>query len=173
MGELIHCQVCQEAATVHLTQIANNKIHKVHLCENCAQSKGMTDPDLFSLEDLFSPTSGFGLEESTADNSIVCKRCGLSSRDFKRHGRFGCPDCYEYLNPLILPMLANMHKSDSHKGKIPHRSIDSLQVSKRVRDLEEELSTAVKEERYEEAAAYRDEIEKLKASPQKGPDHEA
>ncbi len=166
MGEPIQCQVCDQAATVHLTQIANNKIHKVHLCEECAQSKGMTDPDVFSLEDLFSPSSSQKLEAISVTEKLVCKRCGLSSNEFKRHGRLGCPDCYDYLKPLIDPMLGNMHKSNSHRGKIPHRSFDNLKLNKRLRELDEELRIAVKEERYEEAAVCRDKIKNLKKPPQ-------
>ena len=166
MGEPIQCQVCDQAATVHLTQIAHNKIHKIHLCEDCADAKGMTDPDVFSLEDLFSPSTGQKLETISLQKSIICKRCGLSSNDFKRHGRLGCPDCYEYLKPLIEPMLANMHKSISHQGKIPHRSLEHLNFNKQLRKLEEELDIAVKEERYEEAAVCRDKIKNLKKTSQ-------
>ncbi len=162
MGEPIQCQVCDQAATVHLTQIANNKIHKIHLCEDCAEAKGMTDPDVFSLEDLFSPSSGQKLETISLQKSITCKRCGLSSNDFKRHGRLGCPDCYDYLKPLIEPMLVNMHKSISHQGKIPRRSLDHINLNKQLRKLEEELDTAVKEERYEDAALCRDKIKNVK-----------
>jgi protein arginine kinase activator len=43
---------CSKSATVHLTQIVNNKVHKVDLCEECAQAKGVTDPSGFSLADL-------------------------------------------------------------------------------------------------------------------------
>jgi len=37
----------RQPSTVHLTQIVNNKIHKVDLCEECAQAKGVTDPERF------------------------------------------------------------------------------------------------------------------------------
>ena len=168
MGELIQCQACDQAATVHLTQIANNKIHKIHLCEVCAQAKGMTDPDVFSLEELFSPSSNINLEVPSSGESLVCKHCGFSSTEFGRNGRLGCPACYEFLNPLIEPMLANMHKSLSHEGKIPHRSLGALQFSQQLRKFEKKLTAAVEEERYEDAACFRDEISNLKKSHQDG-----
>jgi len=47
------CCVCKEKkATVHLTQIAGEKVQKVDLCEDCAKQKGVNDPAGFSLADL-------------------------------------------------------------------------------------------------------------------------
>ena len=47
------CCICQEQeATVHLTQIAADKMQKVDLCEDCARTKGVDDPAGFSLPDL-------------------------------------------------------------------------------------------------------------------------
>ena len=36
MANPIKCSLCGKPATVHLTQIINNKVHKVDLCEACA-----------------------------------------------------------------------------------------------------------------------------------------
>ena len=52
MANPLKCDLCSKPATVHLTQIVNNKVHKVDLCEECAQAKGVTDPSGFSLADL-------------------------------------------------------------------------------------------------------------------------
>ena len=39
------CCICKEKeATVHLTQIAGDKMQKVDLCEECAKHKGVNDP---------------------------------------------------------------------------------------------------------------------------------
>jgi len=47
------CSICKEKeATVHLTQIAGDKMQKVDLCEECAKTKGVNDPAGFSLADL-------------------------------------------------------------------------------------------------------------------------
>ena len=49
----MRCCVCKEReATVHLTQIAGDKRQKVDLCEECAKTKGVTDPTGFSLANL-------------------------------------------------------------------------------------------------------------------------
>jgi len=52
MANPLKCDLCSKPATVHLTQILDNKVHKVDLCEECAQAKGVTDPSGFSLADL-------------------------------------------------------------------------------------------------------------------------
>src|ERR1017187_1129944 len=52
MANPLKCDICSKPATVHLTQILDNKVHKVDLCEECAQAKGVTDPSGFSLADL-------------------------------------------------------------------------------------------------------------------------
>ena len=47
------CGICKEKqATVHLTQVAGDKMQKVDLCEECAKVKGVNDPTGFSLADL-------------------------------------------------------------------------------------------------------------------------
>ena len=39
MASNLKCDLCSKPATVHLTQIVNNQVHKVDLCEACAQAK--------------------------------------------------------------------------------------------------------------------------------------
>ena len=47
------CGICKEKeATVHLTQLAGDKVSKVDLCQQCAETKGVNDPTGFALADL-------------------------------------------------------------------------------------------------------------------------
>ena len=49
------CWICKEKeATVHLTQIAGDRMQKVDFCEECARTKGVNDPTGFSLAALLS-----------------------------------------------------------------------------------------------------------------------
>ncbi len=89
MSNSLKCDLCSKPATVHLTQIVNNKIHKVDLCEACAQAKGVTDPSGFSLADLLLKAS---LNPEPAGYA-KCESCGFTQQDFKKTGRFGCPSC--------------------------------------------------------------------------------
>lgn len=156
MPESHKCQICGKPATVHLTQIVGNKIHKIDLCEECAKAKGITDPEGFSIGELLEGEAKAASPATT--ESLVCSECGFTPKDFKQKGLFGCPSCYEHFSPIIMPMLRSMHRDVSHKGKIPVRSMRHMAVRNRLSSLEENLDLAVKEERFEDAAKLRDEI---------------
>lgn len=159
MASPLKCDLCTNPATVHLTQIVNNKVHKVDLCESCAQAKGVTDPSGFSLADLLLKAS---LNPEAPVSAARCEQCGFTQNDFKKHGRFGCPQCYETFSSLIEPMLDNMHKGTAHAGKVPERALERKSLHERLEELESNLEDAVKTERYEDAARFRDEINQLK-----------
>ena len=160
MANPLKCDVCEKPATVHLTQIVNNKVHKVDLCEDCAQAKGVTDPTGFSLADLLLKASLN--PEPAASSGATCEQCGFTQADFKKQGRFGCPACYDAFRGMLEPMLDNMHKGVTHTGKIPRRALERKSLYDKLTKLELDLTDAVKSERYEEAARYRDEINQVK-----------
>jgi protein arginine kinase activator len=160
MANPLKCDLCSKPATVHLTQIVNNKVHKVDLCEACAQAKGVTDPSGFSLADLLLKASLNPEPASTV--GVRCEQCGFTQNDFKKHGRFGCPACYETFRGVIEPMLEGMHNGTSHAGKIPHRALERKSLYDRLTKLELDLTEAIKSERYEDAARTRDEINQVK-----------
>jgi protein arginine kinase activator len=159
MANPLKCDLCSKPATVHLTQIVQNKVHKVDLCEECAQAKGVTDPSGFSLADLLLKTS---LNSEPSGTAMRCEQCGFTQNDFKKHGRFGCPACYEAFKGLVEPMLDNMHKGVTHTGKVPARALERKSLYDRLTKLEFDLSEAIKSERYEDAARARDEINQVK-----------
>ena len=159
MANSLKCDLCGKPATVHLTQIVNNKIHKVDLCEGCAQAKGVTDPSGFSLADLLLKTS---LNPEPQAEGIRCEQCGATQADFKKQGRFGCPACYDAFKSIIEPMLGNMHKGTVHVGKVPRRALERKSLYDRLTHLQGELDDAIKAERYEDAARFRDEIHQVK-----------
>ncbi len=164
MANSLKCNLCEKLASVHLTQILNNKIHKVDLCETCAQAKGVTDPNGFSLADLLVKNP---FEGDTPSGQLKCPTCGFGQNDFRKLGRLGCPDCYKVFESLLTPVLQNMHKGTAHKGKVPERALQRRSVREQLEALEEEIDSAVKSERYEDAAKIRDQINQLKQSAPK------
>jgi len=162
MTNPLKCDFCSKPATVHLTRIENNKVHKVDLCDACAQVKGVTDPTEFSsLADLLSKAS---LNSEPAAAGIRCEQCGFTQADFKKHGRFGCPSCYIAFKGLLAPMLEGMHKGITHAGKVPKAALSRQTLSDRLNQLEIGLTAAIKSEQYEDAARFRDEINQAKQS---------
>jgi protein arginine kinase activator len=167
MASPLKCDLCSKPATVHLTQIVNNKVHKVDLCEECAQAKGVTDPSGFSLADLLLKASVS--PESGAPAGLACEQCGYTQADFKKHGRFGCPQCYETFKGMVEPMLESMHKGTRHTGKVPQRALARQSLHERLSRLELDLREAIQSERYEEAARFRDEIHQVKQAYEQKP----
>jgi protein arginine kinase activator len=156
------CGNCHKPATIHLTQIVNGQIHKVDLCEECPYKKTLVDPEAFSLADfLLKPAA----EDAVATGpAIECPSCGFKPANFKKKGRFGCPDCYRTFHDMLVPMLANMHRDVTHRGKIPHFSESRNNLLQRIRALESDLQRSIKHEHYEDAARLRDEIRDLQQS---------
>lgn len=160
MAKEIQCDSCQNSATVHLTQIINGKVHKVDLCETCAQKLGVTDPNGFSAaEDLLSKNF---LEEGVLEEGAVCDHCGYNRINLKKTGRLGCPECYEAFASVISPMFKSMHRGEQHVGKVPHVALERREYLDQLTELENELRGAIESENYERAAEIRDSIKELK-----------
>ncbi|MEN8661778.1 MAG: excinuclease ABC subunit B [Lentimonas sp.] len=155
MADNLKCSNCNKEATVHLTQIVNNKIHKVDLCESCAQKKGVTDPQGFSLADLLSKAT---LTHETGDSQLVCSNCGLETADFRSTGRLGCSACFEVFADVVRPALEDMHVGSEHKGKVPEFALTRQNSQAHLHALKVSLARAIAEEAYEDAATFRDQI---------------
>src|SRR3974390_2526556 len=133
------CCICKEKeATVHLTQIAGDKMQKVDLCEECAKTKGVNDPTGFSLADLL---LGLGasqeIEQSAGGAEIKCARCGFTQADFKKAGRLGCAHCYETFSEALDGLLKTMHKGTRHVGKVPEAFRGDRDLTNRLSSLEQ------------------------------------
>ncbi|MFU8847621.1 MAG: UvrB/UvrC motif-containing protein [Opitutales bacterium] len=159
MAENLKCSNCDSPATVHLTQIINNKIIKVDLCEACAQAKGVTDPEGFSLADLLVHTALRGHGE---EQMLQCPDCGLRTVDFRKIGRLGCSSCFSVFAPILRPVLEDMHVGMCHKGKVPEVALSRQNISAHLDKLENALAQAISDEAYEDAAKFRDQIQAIK-----------
>ncbi|MDC0363133.1 UvrB/UvrC motif-containing protein [Opitutales bacterium] len=154
------CHHCDSQATVHLTQIINGQMHKMDLCEACAQEKGVTNPDNLSIGNLLDENPS-KVDASTA--SMTCESCGTTHQDFKKGGRLGCEACYHVFRPVLEPLLDGMHAGVKHFGKVPSRSVKKKSQDDSEELLNKELKKAVEEENYEKAAKLRDRLKKLQA----------
>jgi protein arginine kinase activator len=159
------CGICKEKeATVHLTQIAGDKVQKVDLCEDCAKTKGVNDPTGFSLADLL---LGLGaskeIEQAGGGAEVKCPRCGFTQADFKKSGRLGCPDCYKTFSDAMEGLLKTMHKGTRHVGKVPETLRHSRDLVDRLKTLQKKLANAIEAEDFEGAALLRDEIKQATA----------
>ncbi|RCL31988.1 MAG: excinuclease ABC subunit B [Puniceicoccaceae bacterium] len=156
MSNKLKCSLCDQDATVHLTQIINNAIQKIDLCESCAQKKGVTDAEGFSLAEMLASSQS---ESNLSKQS--CDDCGINLSEFKKHGRFGCAKCYTSFGSVLKPILEDMHMGSSHAGKLPKKTLSRVRVSEQISELKAKMEAAISEEAYEDAAVYRDQLDEL------------
>ncbi|YCM44749.1 UvrB/UvrC motif-containing protein [Verrucomicrobiaceae bacterium 227] len=160
------CDSCEEKATVFYTQVTDGKLKKFVLCESCAKAKGITNPDgLLMAEEALKPLVVGGPEPEgfAPQGQGECPTCGFTISDLQKVGRLGCPDCYRAFASEIGHRLSSLHKGVVHVGHVPAGLAQQRELKNRISELEEKLGAAVSEERYEDAAVVRDELEQLKS----------
>lgn len=180
------CDMCDQDATVFLTQIVDGKMTKVNLCDKCSKEKGVTDPTGFQLADflLGAATQKKARAAATDDDTLACPECGFTRAHLKKIGRMGCPECYHTFADDLDNMLRAMHKGTRHVGKVPGKqpalitpptpkervsppSVPKpVNPKKRMADLKAQIERAVAEERYEDAAKLRDEMRAMEGGAQ-------
>lgn len=170
MSDDLHCHFCSKKATVHFTQIINNKILKMDLCEDCAQKQGMADEPVLSLSALLEKADLFEDQEE----EVVCSHCGFSPSNpqFQKSGRLGCPHCYETFGGMLKTILRDLNQNKQHAGKAPQHKADRQALRQKITELEQQMQEQIAQENYENAANLRDQIaeirELLKESPDEG-----
>ena len=164
------CQSCNKrAATVHLTEIVSNTKKEIHLCEECAQAKGVaikTHIQGLEIPEFFgqlAESQAQEASESSEGGQIACADCGLSFEAFRHAGKFGCPQCFHAFRKGLLGLLDRIHGSTQHRGKVPSRATDRITQQKELMALREELKRAVASEAYERAAELRDSVHELES----------
>lgn len=165
--ETMLCQFCKvKEATVHVTEIADNKVKKVDACAACAKEKNYNDPTAFALADhLLGLGASQKMEEAAeAVGTLSCDQCGYTQADFKKSGRLGCARCYEVFSDGLDSVLKTMHKDTRHRGKVPASIQKVLSTSQLMQRLARELQEAIGREDFENAARIRDEIKAAKAT---------
>jgi len=161
----ILCQNCKQAnATVHLTDIQpSGEPVERHLCENCAAQEGVTmkphEPLNMMLEKFVK--IGVGMQEIAQRQ---CPECGISFGEFRAQGLLGCAHDYTVFSEWLLPLIERAHDGGTqHVGRRPGQALPSDRLRGRIRTLQRALDEAIAEERYEDAAALRDELNRLQA----------
>ncbi|MGB9791555.1 MAG: UvrB/UvrC motif-containing protein [Thermacetogeniaceae bacterium] len=162
------CEECgKRPATVHFTQIINNKKTELHLCEECAR-RHQEIPFSFNFEPNFSIHKFLaGLMDGALPVQMPvvevprCPNCGLTYTQFGQIGRFGCSECYKAFGKGLEPLIRRIQGNDRHTGKVPRRAGGKLSCLREIERLRAELQEAVRQEAYEKAAELRDRIRQL------------
>lgn len=166
------CDICgKNPATVHLTEIIDEQMNELHLCEDCARAKSSAMEQQFGLSELLAGMADFekpDKDEEPVHVTVKCPNCGLTYADFKKIGRLGCGECYNIFRKYLAPLLKRIHGSSQHVGKSPLKAkakpAGGVSVSKKKTDLQElkvQLQKAIEREAFEEAARLRDQIKEI------------
>jgi protein arginine kinase activator len=162
------CYFCKEKeAKIHFTQIVDNEVKKIDLCEACAKEKGPDESTAFAMADML---LGLGAsqqmeEAGTSRGDLRCPTCGFNQADFKKTARLGCADCYSVFSEGLAALLKPMHKGIQHRGKIPQSFRRAKDHTEEILKLERELQTAILREDFEHAAILRDQLKAVRNAP--------
>ena len=179
------CDNCgKREANVRYSENINGVKKELHLCEECSQKLGITERMDFRMPSLdFSNFFGSFLEDfSTPEfmpllnevKQIKCDSCNSTFDDIINTGRYGCPNCYDVFEDRMDPILKKLQGANRHTGRLGKISDNKVKYEEskenkkeekhenKLEELQAKLKQAIKEERYEDAAKIRDEINKLK-----------
>ncbi len=158
------CDQCHERdAVLNLTQIVENAVTQLHLCEKCAAERGI-EPTVSMPKH---PLGEFlhAVQQQTAQlpgDAARCAHCGTSLRDFRASGRLGCARCYGAFDQSLRDLLRRVHGSARHVGRqydVPNPHL--LERDAALGELRARLQQAIETEEFETAASLRDQIRTL------------
>lgn len=177
------CQNCgKNEVNFRYTQIVNGVKKEMALCSDCANKMGIDGFDIPDFQadfnsilgDFFNDYAESALLPSIRNQEVRCKTCGLSYNDFINTGLFGCSDCYDTFAHPVNSLLKNLHGSTKHIGrktnnvnedkkiKETHANTKTKDENNATQDLQKQLDKAVSEERYEDAARIKAQMDELK-----------
>src|SRR5216110_2406230 len=167
------CDNCKERdAIINLTQVEHDSKVTLHLCEQCAQQKGVETGGAV----LKSPLGNFlgavvkgggsGALVPAGGEALRCPGCGSTLRDFRDSGRLGCDQCYATFDAHLRDLLRRLHGSSQHVGERYEAPGDlegggAADPRSRLLELKAQLRRAVEGENFELAAELRDRIRVL------------
>ena len=160
------CGICESGeAVVHIHQVAGEDEIHLHLCEECAASKGVTssgNPSEFSVSYLLTNPVDTNGTTGKLQSKKVCPQCGMTLKELKIKTRVGCNECFSTFAAEIRAIIHQAFGNVQHQGRYPLRVHSHVIYLRDIQDLKKKLQRSVEEENYEKAAKLRDRIEELK-----------
>ena len=127
----MQCDICtKKKATVHLTEIVDEQMSEMHLCEECARQKSSQMEQQFGLADLLAGLGDFSKQIKDAEKTnLVCSNCGMSYDDFRKFGRLGCNKCYDAFKSHLSTLLKKLNLTfTANKNTVTGITSDSREV---------------------------------------------
>ena len=144
-----YCEICKvNEGKINVVQFVCGKRKELFVCKDCALVAGINEQlEQVTLE----------LESSRALEH-VCPQCKWRLRDIIETGMLGCAYCYHEFIEEVRPIVEHFH------GKKSFSAEEQTDNQKKLFALQWQLRKAVDEERFEEAANFRDMIKKFEKS---------
>lgn len=163
----MYCDKCKtRQATTHIKRVVNGKYVEYNLCNECAKEAGIKG--LFPMFDFNDLLSGILEPDKAVIADKACPSCGSTFADISKHGQVGCAECYKTFYDKLIPVIQRIHGTTHHKGKSPQKKTVALSVADTspskalvIQEKKQELSLAIQDQRFEDAAKLRDEIKEL------------
>ncbi|MFE6169975.1 nucleotide excision repair protein [Viridibacillus arvi] len=178
------CENCkQRPATITVTQMKNGKKTTRHFCEVCNKQLDSFhlnldfNADPISMHKLFSNWFGTpswsvaapNVNEQKTQEQENCPECGMTYHQFLNEGKFNCPGCYETFKEQLPQVLKRLHNGAvEHVGKVPGSINELYQLKRQIEAIRLDMKVAIEEERFEDAAAMRDNVRSLEKKLQVG-----
>ncbi|MGL5649484.1 MAG: UvrB/UvrC motif-containing protein [Clostridium sp.] len=164
------CERCnKKEAILNLSKIVEGESTSIWLCERCAKKYGK---ELFNdVYDERGEYTSFNnvlsilfddADKKNKELEVKCSSCGTALMDVKNGKLIGCEKCYNIFEKDIDRIVEKNNLYNEHRGNIPHKLGDEINLKRKILRLEKEMDIAVAIEAYEKAAEIRDEIRKLK-----------
>ena len=156
------CDNCRERdAVVHLTQIVENAVSQLHLCEKCAAAKGVETTVAVPKHPLGEFLSQVQQQAAAGGrgDAARCHFCSSTMKDFRATGRLGCAHCYQAFETSLRDLLRRVHNSGRHAGR--RYEAPAPPMSEKLSllgELRQRLRRAIENEEFELAADLRDRI---------------
>lgn len=165
------CERCKKNnATVFYEESINGESRSYSLCSACASEMKKSG----ELSGLF-PFSGFasvqdqlfgglfGISEPALKTRKVCPLCAATFSDFQKNGKTGCPECYKTFGEELKGTIRSIHGNVKHIGRSPAKFSKVREKENELKELKNQLKTAIADEDFETAATLRDKIRAIES----------
>lgn len=141
------CEICgTRLAEFHFTKTVGGKSRTFHICKSC---KNILDREL-------EKKARSANLKAIPEQERTCV-CGTTLKDIAESGYLGCPECYNTFRMHLLDSIRDYQGSTQHKGRNgrarPPVDIETLYA---------ELKKAVDEERFDDAAKLKEQIDTIR-----------
>jgi protein-arginine kinase activator protein McsA len=149
--KILKCHVCKRVAIVRLQRVIDGTERTIALCAHCAKSYGVLPYGDVPFAVVVNVNTEILDNLNPEQRAKCCRKCGCTLEYLKKNNHVGCPQCYGDLREELYPLVTNMHKAYTHRGKRPkgiERESFPVDVDKL---LEGKLQEAMGRECFEDA----------------------